>query len=332
MSNFPFPRRIIPDSFMKAIFVGLVLCVLGTAQSGQQSPAAPAGYILGPDDLLTVRVLEVEEFAAPGLNPIRVDGDGNIRLPLVGTLHAAGLTLDKLEGEIAQKLLTVMNSPQVTVTLSEVRSHPVSVLGAVRNPGVHQISGRKTLDEVLSTAGGLGPDAGSTIKITRRVDVGTLPLPGVKRDVGGEFYVAELKVRDVMGAKDPQDNIDVLPYDVITVPKAEQVYVIGAVKRSGGFALGDREQMSVIEALSMAEGLDHLAAGKRARILRETEPGKERTEIPINLQKILEGRMGDVTLEANDILFVPNNAAKSVTLRAVEAMIQVGTGILIWGR
>ena len=292
----------------------------------------PSGYRLGAEDLLVIRVLEIEEFDASHLGSVRVDGDGNIRLPLVGGIHAAGLTVEELEGEISRRLCSVMNSPEVTVTVAEVRSHPVSVFGAVRSPGVHQISGRKTLFEVLSLAGGLNPDAGNIIKITRRVDAGALPLPGVRRDPGGEFLVGELNVRAVMEAKNPQENIDVLANDIITVPKAEMVYVIGAVKRSGGFSLGEKAQISVLEALSLAEGLDRVAAAKSARILRQTNPGSERTQIPINLTRILAGRTDDVALRANDILFVPNNTSKSATLRAIEAAIQVGTGVVIWGR
>ena len=157
-------------------------------------------------------------------------------------------------------------------------------------------------------------------------------LPGAQRDPGGEFFVGELKVRAVMEAKNPHDNIDVLPNDIITVPKAELVYVIGAVKRSGGFTLGEKEQISVLEALSLAEGLDRLAAAKSARILRQTSAGSERTQIPINLTRILGGQTEDVVLRANDILFVPNNASKGATLRVIEAAIQMGTGVVIWRR
>ena len=80
------------------------------------------------------------------------------------------------------------------------------------------------------------------------------------------------------------------------------------------------------------KGLDRVAAAKSARILRQTNPGSERTQIPINLTRILAGRTDDVALRANDILFVPNNTSKSATLRAIEAAIQVGTGVVIWGR
>jgi polysaccharide export outer membrane protein len=133
-----------------------------------------------------------------------------------------------------------------------------------------------------------------------------------------------------MEAKDPAANIDVLPDDVITVPKAELVYVVGAVKRAGGFVLNEKEQMSVLQALSLAEGLDNVAAGASARILRQGTSQSGRDEIPVNVTHILDGSARDVSLRANDILFVPNSKAKNVTLRALEVAVQMGTGIVIY--
>lgn len=317
----------------RILFVSLLCCaVAGLLAQPSLSKRRIGGYVLGPEDVITVRVLEIEEFNAQNLGAIRVDPQGNIRLPLAGRMHVAGLSVEQLEVNIARALTSVMNDPEVTVTMTEFGSSPVSVLGAVRNPGVHQISGRKTLFEVLSLAGGLSPDAGNAIKITRRMDAGPLPLAGVTRDSGGEFFVGGLNVRAVMEAKDPSVNIEVLPNDVITVPKAEMVYVIGAVKRPGGFVLNEKEQMSVLQALSLAEGLDRVAAAKGARILRQDDAGGKRSEIPINVRSILEGRAQDVALHANDILFVPDSAAKGATMRALEAAVQMGTGVVIWRR
>src|SRR5208337_3140684 len=120
---------------------------------------------------------------------------------------------------------------------------PISVLGQVATPGIHQMRGRKTLFEVISEAGGLKPDAGSTIKITRRKENGPIPLPTAASDSSGEFNVAEVSIRDVMEARNPQENIAGKAYDVITVPKAKLVYVIGSVKHSGGFVLSERANM-----------------------------------------------------------------------------------------
>ena len=317
------------------VVIWLLPALFACSSFGQQAPTnapnnAAKTYSVGTDDVLTVRVLDIEEFSPQNLAPVRVDPQGEIRLPIIGRIHTAGLTVAQIEGVIGTALSAVMKKPEVTVTVTEFGSCPVSVLGAVRNPGVHQISGRKTLFEVLSLAGGLSPDAGNSIIITRRAEAGPLPLPGATRNANDGFFVGELKVRTVMQAKDPKSNIDVLPNDVITVPKAELVYVVGAVKKSGGFVLNEKEQMSTLQALSLAEGLDTMASTKGARILRQDEGGNVRSEIGIDLRAILQGRSPDVPLRANDILFVPDSKAKSATMRALETAIQMGTGVVIW--
>jgi polysaccharide biosynthesis/export protein len=310
----------------------LMLFLSYTVLPAEEPPASGRGYVLGPDDGISVHVVDLAELDSKALGIIRIDHQGNIRLPLAGRIQASGLTVEQLEKEIANRLTSIMNDPEVTVSVAEFRSHPVSVLGAVRNPGVYQVTGRKTLFEVLSLAGGLNPDASNRVNITRLAPAGRLPLSNAVLDKTGAFYIGELNVRNVMEAKDPDENIDVLPGDVITVPKADLVYVVGAVHRSGGFPLSEKEQISVLQAVSLAEGLDRVAGAKNARILRQPAPGAERTEIPVNVQEILDGRAKDMSLQANDILFIPNSVAKSASMRAIEAAIQTGTGLVIWGR
>jgi polysaccharide export outer membrane protein len=314
--------------FPQSMIVLLVASLISIGAAQTSGSKLDSGYVLGPEDLLTVRVLDIEEFNAQNLPPVRIDLRGNIRLPIIGRIKAAGLTVERLEAEIAHGLSNIMLQPEVTVAVTEFRSHPVSVLGAVKNPGVHQITGQKTLFEVLSLAGGLNSDAGNTIKITRRVDAGALPLPNVSKDSSGDFFVGQLDVRAVMEAKTPHDNIEVHADDVITVPKADLVYVIGAVKRSGGFVLSEKEQIPVLQALSLAEGLDRVAAPRNARILRQGTPGTERTEIPVDVQRILEGHGEDIALHANDILFIPTSASKKAAIRGLEAAIQLGAAVI----
>jgi polysaccharide export outer membrane protein len=320
------------------VVVKILTCLLLTLALGHselyadQLSATDRGYILGADDGIVVNVVDLSELDAKSLGVVRIDHEGNIRLPLAGRIHAAGLSVENLEKGIANRLSEIMNNPEVSVSVAEYRDHPVSVLGAVRNPGVYQVTGPKTLFEVLSLAGGLNPDASNRVKISRAVSAGPLPLPNASLDKTGEFYVAELNVRSVMEAKNPEQNIVVLSNDVITVPKADMVYVVGAVHRSGGFPLLEKEQISVLQAVSLAEGLDKVASGKTARILRQSSPGAERTEVMVNVEKILAGRAQDVALQANDILFIPNSLAKSTGVRVLEAALQAGTGVAVFGR
>ena len=170
------------------------------------------------------------------------------------------------------------------------------------------------------------------MKITRRLEWGRIPLRDAQDDATGRFSVASVSVRSVMDASRPDENIEIKPNDVISVPRAELVYVVGAVKKAGGYILGEHEQISALQALSLAEGLDRASAPGRARIMRAVPNSSERQEIPVDLKKVMAGRGQDLPLKADDILFIPTSAGKVAALRSIEAAIQVGTGMAIYGR
>jgi polysaccharide export outer membrane protein len=211
------------------------------------------------------------------------------------------------------------------VYLGEMKSQPVSVLGDVQTPGVHQLQGQKTLFEVLSLAGGLRPEAGNVINITRRIEWGIIPLPNVKTDSTGRYSVASVDVKSVMSASNPAENIIIKPNDVVSVPKAETIYVIGAVKKPGAYVLGQYRSLSTLQILALAEGTDKTADTKEAKIMRLLPGSDQRSEIPVDLKTILDGKVPDVALKGDDILFVPVSKAKVIGYRTIEAMAQAGT-------
>jgi polysaccharide export outer membrane protein len=316
----------------------LILCMIsGSFALAQTAPPETTvgtpvennqpAYILGPQDAVLIKVLNAEEL---GTLPYPIDLRGMINVPMVGRIRAAGSTVEELEETLATRFKEYLQDPIVTVTIAEFHSQRISVLGQVTTPGVHQIQGDKTLFEVISEAGGLKPDAGNTIKITRSLEWGAIPLPSATNDSSHEFSVAEVSIRSVMEAQNPAENIHVKPNDVITVPKADLIYVIGSVKKSGGFVLSERADMSVLQALSMAEGLEKTASAGKAMILRGGATSPSHSEIPVNVKNILEGKAPDIPLLANDILFIPNSATKSAALRTVEAIIQAGTGAAVY--
>jgi polysaccharide export outer membrane protein len=284
-------------------------------------------YLLGPQDSLLIRVADESEIPT---GPYEIDLQGILVVPQLGKIHADGMTVSQLRDEITERLKSLLREPVVTVSVSEYHSQRVSVLGAVSSPGVHQIQGRKTLFEVISEAGGLRQDAGATINITRQKRWGPIPLPSAKVDPTGDYSMAELSVQAVMNARDPAENIAIKPDDVITVPKAQLVYVIGAVNRAGGFPLTERQSMTVLQALALAEGLGRTASARHARILRASNGSAPRTERQIDLREIMEGKAADAPLKPEDILFVPNSAAKSASFRALDALISTGSGVAIY--
>jgi polysaccharide export outer membrane protein len=283
--------------------------------------------VLGPDDQIVIHAFKAEEISE---KPFQIGADGMISLPMVGTIQAAGMSVRELETQIASRLTDYVQHPSVSISVAEYRSQPVSVLGDVNNPGVHELHGETSLLRMISLAGGLKADAGYRIKIVRRAEWGLIPLSGSAMDAAGKFSVAEINVKDLIDARRPEDDIPVRPYDVITVPKAEMVYVIGEVNKAGAFVLNERPTISVLQALSRAEGPKFSAASHHARILRTTPGNPDKTEIKVDVAGILKGSSPDVTLYPEDVLFIPNNAAKSWGLRTIEAMINIGTGVAIY--
>lgn len=301
-----------------------------------QSPAPPSAipaaatpdndtYALGPGDQLLIRAIDLEELDN---KPAVVDRRGFIDLPVVGKIKAGGLTQDQLEALLKTRLSDVLVHPDVSVSVVEVHSQSVSILGAVTTPGVHLLTGDKTLVEVLSLAGGLRPDAGNTVMITRRQEWGPIPLPNAKPDSTGQYTVASVDTRSIMAANNPAENILIKPDDVISVPRADIIYVIGAVKKPGGFALNDNGTRSALQILALAEGLERTAAGDRAKIMRGIPNSTDRTEIPIDLKKILAGKTTDVSLKPDDILFVPTSGAKTAGYRTIDILTASSTAFI----
>ena len=287
-----------------------------------QAAAPPDTYTLGPGDQIVVRVPDVEEIPD---KPVPIDLRGDIDLPMAGRLHAAGLSTGQLESAIAERLKKFLVDPDVSVYLAEMRSQPVSVLGSLKDPGVHQLQGQKTLFEVLSLAGGLREDAGNTVKVTRKIEWGPIPLPNAQKDSTGQYSVASVNVKEIMAASNPAANILIKPEDVISVPRADVVYAIGAVKKPGGYVLGVNQSLGVLQILALAEGLDRTAASSDVRIMRTVPGSNDRAEIPVDLKKIMGGKSSDIPLQADDILFVPSSKSKAIGYRTLEAVAQGGT-------
>lgn len=305
-----------------------VLGIWAAVLAMSQTPApAPHEYVLGPDDQLKIWALGVDEITD---KPYRVDPAGYLDLPTVGRVKAAGLSLSDLRSEISERLKKLVLHPQVSIDIVEYGSQPVTVIGAVNQAGVRQLQGNKTLMEVIALAGGLRADAGSTIKIAREVDRGPIPLPNAAADPSGKYSVAEVRIPDILSARDPADNIRIQPHDVITVPLADRVSVIGDVKKPGPILLTNRSNISALEALAMAEGLGPQPQPQNARVLRLVPGSVARKEIAVDLRKIQAGKAEDIALRPDDILFVPTSGPKRAGVKAAEAALSAAVGVAVW--
>ncbi len=295
-----------------------------------RQPPAVSQYILGAGDQIAIHVVDLDEVSD---HPIRIDPNGFIDLALIGRVQAGGMTIDQLRDELKGRFRKYINSPEVNINLIENQSRSVSIVGSVTSPGVHPLVGPQRLLEVISSAGGVRPDAGSRVVLTRQAHWGELPLTGAKLDATGAYSTATLSLEGLMSASNPSDNILIDPGDVISIPKADVVYAIGNVKRAGGFPLSAKDSMSVLQALSLAEGLSSNAEANHARILRPGAGGEAKVrEIPVDINAILSGKNPDVPLFANDVLYVPNSVARAGAKRTAEAILQVATGVVIYRR
>jgi polysaccharide export outer membrane protein len=317
-----------------AVVGGFVGCLCVCAQPGggndsnQKVKSVPASYVLGANDQISVDVVELPEFNS---RSYRVDTDGTVSLPLLGRVQAAGLTVSQFEADVHSRLQKQVRNPHLVANLVETRSQAVSVMGFVNSPGIQQLQGSQTLFDVLAAAGGLKPEAGDVIIVTRHPEEGPLDLPDAVRDSTSGGMTGQVKVRDVVDLRDPHANFRVFPHDEISVPRAQVLYVIGNVRKAGGFTITQGRSVSALEALSLAEGLAPNAAPASARILRrQSSSDSDREQIPVDLKKILSGKARDVPLHADDILFIPDNLSRRVSTRAIEMALQTISGVVIW--
>ena len=294
------------------------------AVSSAPTPQATSDYILGPGDVISLIVTDLPDDFTD--KTFRIDMSGDLTIPYAGRVHAAGLTTQGLEQNIRPVFAKIIKEPDVTVGVAEFHSQPVSVLGEVTNAGEYQVQGQKKLLEAISMAGGFSEYVGNTVTITRELQWGRVPLPNAHDDPTGQFSLASVSVKSILHSASPEQNIQVMPGDVITVSKAEVVYVVGSVYTPGAFPLGQDETLSTLQVLSLAQGPEHTADLPGAKIIRLIPGTKSRTELPINLKDLLKGRTSDVALQSGDILFVPDSRLKNAGARTIQAIVNAATG------
>lgn len=302
----------------------------------QQAAVHSEDFLISPQDILDVSVLDVPELS----RSYRVSMNGDVAIPLLShPIHAIGETLDafarNLEGEFQRAGL--VSHPHVSVTVRSSPLHSVAITGAVARPQVFPLLGRTTLLDVISAAGGATQNAGAVVRITRGQIGREAVLNGSGENatrLANQESILTVDLKRLLESGDSRFNPSVFPGDKITVPVGGVVYVAGAVNKPGGWVLStDRQDMSVLQALALAEDAKPTALRNKAVIIRHNNPpvGGQK-EIPVNLTQITRGKAPDVNLQPNDILFVPDSSSKKAMRRGAEATIELVTGLAIWGR
>jgi polysaccharide export outer membrane protein len=284
---------------MKQIVSSLVVCLTlasTTALPGAETPTAPAtppaaatsrnpGYRIGPRDLLEIRVFETPEFSGNR----RVSEDGKVTLPPVGDVDVAGLT----ETEAAQKgvlELKALQRASVAVQVQEFRARPIAVIGAVRQPGNLSFSGRWTLIEALTAAGGIGDGHGDVAFVLRRAD-------------NGLSDQIAISLNDLLVRADPKVNIPIYSGDLINVPGTVEVtvYCMGEVKQPGAVPFKSSDRITLLTLIARVGGLTDRASSKILIKRAGRTAGGERTA---DFKRILAGKDSDIELQSGDVIIV----------------------------
>ncbi len=339
---------------------------------------SPHDYVVGNGDVIDVDVFDVKELS----REVRVSQTGSIGIPLVPVrLHVAGLTEVQVEQKIAEVLESngLVSHPQVSVSVKERKSKPITVVGAVSHAMVYQADRPVTILEVLAEAGGIANDAGDTVIVTRpsqdssdpseppaigpedpsasttpkdstpmgaaQADSAAKPLfpapvtaaspnaaanpssPNQPSPLGSTITI---NLNELVESGNATNNIILQAGDIVTVPHAGIVYILGAVSRPGGFVLAnDRSQMTTLKLLALSGGLNSTAKKDRAVIIRKDNLGQQH-QIPVDLKKVIDRTTEDVQLQPSDILYVPSSIAKQAVLRAVEVGVAIGTALALY--
>jgi polysaccharide biosynthesis/export protein len=273
---------------------------------------------IGARDLINIQVYDSPELS----RTVRVGADGLIRMPMLKQrVKAEGLMPSELEIAVGTALEEeqLLVEPFVTITVAEYTSRPVSVAGAVRTPLTFQANSPVTLLEALTRAGGLSSDAGSEILISRPASAGGSPAGLTQR----------VAVKALIHAADPEANIKLSGGEEIRVPEAGKIFVVGNVRKPGAFLVQDGAETSVLKMLALAEGLTPFS-GKQAYILRREASGNK-SEIPIELAKIMQRKAPDAPLQANDVLYIPDNSSKRLGIATLEKILMLGSSASLAG-
>jgi polysaccharide export outer membrane protein len=332
------------------------------AASSSRTPQ-PTDYVIGPGDLVNVQVFDVPEMS----RELRVSQTGTIGMPLVPVrLQVAGLTEIQTERKITEVLEAngLISHPEVSVTVKEKKSRPITIVGAVAHPQVYEADRQVTLIDVLAQAGGITPDASDHVIVTRperdqlpdasqsQTDAFANSAPALNAPSDATpgsaakpaaasaaeppqippplVNTITVNLGQILEAGDMANNVVILPGDVVTVPHAGIVYVLGAVSKPGGYTVtNDRAQLSTLKVLSLAGGLDKTAKSDHAVIVRKDATGQQQ-QVDVDLKKIMKLESEDVQLRPSDILYIPRSTAKQAAIRAAEIVTAVGTGVLIY--
>ena len=297
-------------------------------QASQAALVNYKDYQVGPEDQLDIVV-----YGQDDLNrTLRVNGQGEIIMPLVGAVKVGGLTTKEIETRLMELYdARFLVNPQITVEVEEFRHQRVAVTGAVNKPGSYQIIGPRTLLEVLSMAGGFsnqgtpsggGAQAGDVVNVIRRQnapDQAKTIKAGAVQPFAPKTETMVIDLRRLVSGQEPLLNVMVRSGDVVYVPFAGTAYVVGAVKKPGNIVV--KENLTVSQAIALAGDVDPMLANNDITIIRCDDQGKP-ISINTNLKRIFARTEPDIPIKANDVV-VANESGLKKTLFLIKNLIPI---------
>ena len=304
------------------------------SSSSSASATIPDDYLVGEDDVLNVYIVDVPEFS----RQYRVSSGGTVTVPMLPQpISAAGLTLVQFSDRIAQELKAtgLVSNPHVSTSVDQSRLHAVAITGAVKRPQVYPLFTRTTLLDMISQAEGLADDAGE-VAIVQRGEIANHVIEADSKQNSNSAQPSSQSVsvdlKQLLDGHSANANVAIYPGDRITVPRAGVVYVVGAVNKPGGFTMkANSHGMTVLQAIALAENTTNTAIRNQSMIIRNDAASPDgHKQIPVDLKKLLQGKGPDPTLQAEDVLFIPDSSGKRALHRTVDSILQVTTGVAIY--
>ena len=277
------------------------------ATTKRPSGSADTRYRIGPGDVLDVRVARAPELSREA---VRVDQSGMIRMPMLDVdIPAACLT----EAELAQNIATLYkkykNDPHVEVFVKEYQSQPVAVIGAVRGPAQFKMQRQVKLLELISLVGGPSDSAGQNVQIVHAGGIPRCGEAGNPSATEDSSAFVSYRLNDTLKGV-PEANPFVQPGDIVSVPQADQVFVLGNVLKPSAIPM--KEPLTISRAIAIAGGPAPASKRDRVRIIRQVPGSTQKQEIYVDLRAIEKNKAEDVALMANDVIDVPSSGAKTI--------------------
>ncbi|HKY08340.1 MAG TPA: polysaccharide biosynthesis/export family protein [Candidatus Binatia bacterium] len=284
--------------------------------SSAQSSGSPLDYRIGPEDLLQVTIFNIPEQdarATPRMVMLRVSQQGVIVVPLAGEVNVKGKTVSDVQSELAKRYSKYIKNPQIGVMVTEYRQR-VSVMGAVQKPGVFELTGPKTVMDMLALAGGVTEKAGNQVHVYRQDEKGN------RQSMVIDLMVLANNTGAISDGPNTQAvNMAMQAGDVINVPQSGMFFVDGAVGKPGSYPLG--RNYTLRQALATAGGVDVELADYSGVTINRRHAAEKMETIQVDLDAVVAGTAKDPLIQPDDVILVPTSGLKYFVKRFVGTII-----------